>query len=601
MHVVMWITGFFRLQVITKSFSIICIFMLILKTCDNCLLQPRALDSIAEAYRKVFGNGPILLTLAVEDRCFPYVHNILEFTSPEINLVRSLQITDQWSMVIGISTEREVSGFILIHSTAKQLRAQLQYLAKAPGWNPRAPVFAVVPDNAVTEASEALWSHHATSSLVLALPSTDVFELEFRGPPLCHWVPRRSRVKRPSPLHEFRGCVVNVTTYDWNPYVVLRDGPVLQAGPGSADMFDPLGVDTNLLNLLSERINFKVSYRITTHMGASVNDIATGLAHIVIGGVPRGPGSFFSTEDHSVCYYGDRNIWLVPMADDNSWTRLSGVFASEVWLGILATSLGVAVVLRVFARPMDTDKFRNLFHCLGALCSVLCGVPLYTRPRGNAARVVLLSYALHAIVLDTAYLSAMFRNVAYPSAKYAVSTLAELADSNLIFANMRFTLNFLITVDDAEVQKILSRFTECKGMDEVYWHLFTARDSCILLPQITTDFLRAGDVYDEKGRRKFTRLPEVFSTSYVTVALRKWSPLLPRVDQILLRALQAGLVTKWLRAVDSRVRAQRRLITNYDALVLHQLQSVFGILAVGHAVAIVVFCFETRFPGKRLE
>ncbi|KAG4066952.1 hypothetical protein HA402_007700 [Bradysia odoriphaga] len=370
------------------------------------------------------------------------------------------------------------------------------------------------------------------------------------------------------------------------------------------DTYDFEGIEYNVLQTLSERINFTPVFSIhwddnvgMVYENGTVSEALGEVFHrnvnITVGGLvftPADKKALSATKS----YLFDNIIFVVPNASPyTSFEKLFFPFTLSMWTLILVVLMGAIVVIKILqlynrvAYEFVVGEKNNSPYL--NLISVLITGGVEYEPRTNFAKFLLILWILACFILQTVYQGELFTFIKMNKMKASVRSIDELIERNiaikLIKENYYEFLEF-----DQRMGKIL-KFVDAKLNSE--FEYVTENEGYVTLELPLVDETRRKSY--ENGIFERPQTLKVVTCSH-SLFLAKNSFLKHPLDDEITYMNENGLTEKW--------NAPYKLSTLYDTtdvstprkLNLSQLIGIiemcFGLLLV----ATVVFIFEILSP-----
>ncbi|XP_046382294.1 glutamate receptor ionotropic, kainate glr-3 [Ischnura elegans] len=426
------------------------------------------------------------------------------------------------------------------------------------------------------------------------------------------WLLRPSQPGRrlfPDKTLALRGAPLLVSTFDHVPSAVRPSD--------NASSFS--GVEVQILSALAASMGFEARLsEVEGRWGGAANGtglvgaVARGEADIALGNLVYVP-PFLDQFDLSVAYTVQCHTFLTPESRlDNAWLTLVLPFDAVMWLALGAALFATALTHWALAHSLGRPS--ALVHAILDSWAVLLQVPPPLHGRRWPLRLLRSSYWLFCLLAASAYRSALTATLSSPPPTLNFDTLDDLASARgLVLGALGDHVRHLFTTALDEPSRRLGARFEADTVPEdavdlavaarvargryafyenKYW-LRAARASY----QLSSSSGDAGGYGLHVMRDCALSLP-------VALGLAPGSPLKGRVDRLLRRMAEAGLVARWTAlAMRSTACAERRSMlastSNQGALV--DLKRLFGAvvaLASGLALAAVALAAERAWEAK---
>ncbi|XP_043199217.1 glutamate receptor-like [Amphibalanus amphitrite] len=221
----------------------------------------------------------------------------------------------------------------------------------------------------------------------------------------------------------------------------------------------------------------------------------------------------------------------------------------------------------------------------------LLGQSSESTPRGDTARMVLGLWWFFCMVIGISYQTVLVSQLSKPAVAPAVNSLQDLARSALSVACSPNSavwsyISRFADSNDASMASIAEKLVPYRFRDI---HTVKMRRDTVYMNEFTQ--LRLAKTNRPDGERLHLATASFFSTG-LAFPIRPQACYADRLSKSVLRLLQAGLVEKWIQDAVAQHRRERREKEQVQAMTLHDMQSAFFCLALGHAAALVALAAE---------
>ncbi|RLZ02244.1 Ionotropic receptor 68a [Cephus cinctus] len=356
--------------------------------------------------------------------------------------------------------------------------------------------------------------------------------------------------------------------------------------------------------------------------------------------------------DLSVPYHTECLTFLTPEAlNDNSWKLLVLPFKLYTWIAVLFTLFAGGFIIHFFAIYYKNHVMLHKNHTIdnaaknGALkelvapkksiskkakfnqesrglrifmeiqnsimytYSMLMLVSLPRLPDAWFLRIFIGWWWLYSILVSVAYRASMTATLANPVQRVTIDTLSQLANSPIAVGSWgEGRKQFFLSSLDPNTQKIGTKFEvttiEDEAISRVANGTFAYYENIYVLREARAK-RQALEVKRRKSASKLNRtfkqdrnlhiMQECVINMPIALGLDKNSPLKPNVDRLVQRAIEAGLVQKWLNDVMEWAKnSEKPLDTNAPkALInLHKLYGALVALGIGYSLGFITLVYE---------
>ncbi|XP_076686210.1 ionotropic receptor 68a isoform X2 [Andrena cerasifolii] len=404
---------------------------------------------------------------------------------------------------------------------------------------------------------------------------------------------------------------------------------------------DALGIEFELVQTISEAMNFKPKYYMPRNIASEKwgteddNQTYTGL----ISEAMQGKAAFYLGDLHytlqhlnyfdlTIPYNTECLTFLTPESlTINSWKLLILPFKLYTWIALLLTLIlgGIAFyflsefykkhIMHMLTTSMKKEM-RGLYLFTGIQNSILCTysmlfqVSLPSLPNPWAVRVFIGWWWIYSILVAVAYRASMTATLANPVARVTIDALTQLAKSSIDVGGWdKESKHFFLTSSDRTSQEIGNKFqlivNESEAIEKVANGSFCYYENSYLLRyarvkrQILEKEQREDKTKEDPSMKHNLHIMEECAINMpIALGMEKNSPLKPRVDTLVQRLIEIGLVEKWLSDVMewSKIMEIRQETGSEKALVnLYKLQGAFIAIIVGYLLALIVLIGEILY------
>ncbi|XP_016906358.1 ionotropic receptor 21a isoform X1 [Apis cerana] len=404
-----------------------------------------------------------------------------------------------------------------------------------------------------------------------------------------------------------------------------------------------LGIEFELIQIISKAMNFKPKYYIHQNIPLKQKDIEgsnqtdTGLISKAI----EQNAAFYLGDLHytlqnlnyldlTIPYNIECLTFLTPESlTENSWKLLILPFKFYTWIALILTLiLGSSVFYFLslsYKKHISSYKSQNtsiknetkglyLFTEIGNSIlytySMLFQVSLPHLPSPWAVRILIGWWWIYSILVAVAYRASMTATLANPVARVTIDTLAQLAKSSMEVGGLNEeSKNFFLKSSDLSSQEIGNKFIIIKHEDEAIEKVANG-SFCYYENSYFLQYARVKrQIFEKEKKRNETAnnisskhnlhiMEECIINMPIALGMEKNSPLKPKVDILIRRMIEIGLVQKWLNDVMEwpKIMEIRQEAESEKALVnLHKLQGAFFAIISGYLLAFMILIGEILY------
>lgn len=401
------------------------------------------------------------------------------------------------------------------------------------------------------------------------------------------------------------GCPVIIRTLIWPPFVLppedghVVDGKILNITEG---------IEVRLLQAIGKIANYTPYFTSSTvphdwglatvdgNLTGAVKALKEKKADLAIGSF--GP----TTErrmycDHSACHLQEMLTWCVPKAQEAPrWKNLMQTFTLTAWLAMILMYIFVSTVIWMlsYCPPKDITNYRKIKASFIYIFSAFLGLSASETPAKTSSRIsffVWLVFGLHFVV---AYQAKLIGVLLRPSYERQISSVAEVLKSGMEYEILPTHRRFYANTEDWKVAKIVKEWKSCHDSDACLRRVAYKRDFALCTLKAHADF-ESLQYRDSDGQPLVHCIPYVTYTS--EIYMTKGFPLKDRIDKMIYKIRDSGLIFKWQRDIQRTwLYRYRNTIPSEDSkqnvLSISHLQGAFGILFTGLTISFFIFIVE---------
>jgi hypothetical protein len=418
-----------------------------------------------------------------------------------------------------------------------------------------------------------------------------------------------ARFFSPKIKNDLNGCPIRVASFHFPPAMasIIRtpadgSGPdkrTYEEGPGIS-LFYTVAKAMNVTAVFIEppRNLWGVVYENGSSDGIT-GQIASNLADI--SNVPS-PMDFtrITVIDYTIPYHWDAYIWWVPCAKPfPKWKNVTRVFSLPLWLVDLASIITAAFFMLAIGKNFQNNSvYREISSCLAASWAVLLGVSVSVMPRSDSLRVFFIAWVCYSLAINTVFQAYFTSYLIDPGLQHQISSMDEIMDYKIELGGYKFLRAYLKTFDDPQINIITARFTEVETRESALKRIATQKDLALLDVASAAEWYINSKYVDKNGKRMVCSVNERFMPAIAAWQVKKGSPLTGRMNRILRRLFESGLIGFWVRTERQlalmKAAYGRRSSSDdeYCDLSMEHLQGAFYLLLLGHLLSTMVLLVE---------
>ncbi|XP_076040830.1 ionotropic receptor 21a-like [Oratosquilla oratoria] len=431
----------------------------------------------------------------------------------------------------------------------------------------------------------------------------------------------------PDKLSDLKGVTLDVITFEWEPNVLYfrsDDGEVLY----------PYGTEIEVVKAFAQHLNFSVEFQeppLEELWGRQQED---GTWTGMVGILSRDEVDlavvdlYLSAErtpfiDYSVPYDIEGSCFLSRMpAPLPRWQSLALPFRLETWLSILVGLVLSGLVLFVLARlspHQEAPYFQSVQLCYLYTFGAHCKEPASKDPKRDATKVLVSFVWLYTILFTTAYCSNLTAFLTVTLQPSPMDTIQQLYHSGMEVSGLgNFYQKALLTATDPYLKGLAGHYKDYVYLKDMFPGVQESR-AVILQNRRFLEFTIATRFTKGSGEPSMRLMKECFAPHNVAMGLQKHSPLTSRVNLVIQRMLQGGLIDRWflesfrvardakkskakeenLSGVQEDSSKDKSISSGVIPLSIDHLQGVFFILAICHLFSFLILLVEIKIGKQR--
>ncbi|KAJ4434798.1 hypothetical protein ANN_23369 [Periplaneta americana] len=301
--------------------------------------------------------------------------------------------------------------------------------------------------------------------------------------------------------------------------------------------------------------------------------------------------------DATVSYFSEKFTWFVPKAKPYPrWTTIGLVFDSTVWLlllmGIFISALvlwGLSVATLALNIP-ELSRYTSISDSLSVSWTVAVGRISLLVPISCPLRTFFYCWTIYSYAINIIFQSQFTTYLLDEQFKRQISTVNDLVMSDFVFA---FDRVFDDIFSD-EFMKHLSPRYKCYNPFNCLQYSINGSNVALFSGRVFVE-------YESESLSRIGEKAELHSFKenmvqfHIPMVLQKGSEFLTHFNDIIARAVEAGLPVKFLRDFVDRTRL-RNISTvrglSYKALSTSNMEPVFVLLFIGQAASLALFLCE---------
>jgi uncharacterized membrane protein YsdA (DUF1294 family) len=336
-----------------------------------------------------------------------------------------------------------------------------------------------------------------------------------------------------------------------------------------------------------------------------VGDVFYGRSDIALSSMPKGFDKLEEILESTISYIDSALVWYVQCAGPHeNWTSVIRMFSVSLWIMVITVYVFVCLVTVKVAgystklRLKESRLYSNAIEVFG----FIVGYTVAELPQTTAVRFIISLWLWYSCAFNIIFQTHYTSFLVDPGKLKQIKSVDELLESELKVSYVH-ELDYLYRdSNDAKDQRILQRRTYCDDVVICLDQTAIKGDSATIANNLDIN-------YRTRNAHLLCRLDDDIFRFNIAMFMAKGSILLDRVDSIILRLIESGLLHKWMKEHKAHVgRGElRRGVNNkeddgYFVFAVSHLSVAFGCLIFGYILSIFSFIFELihhRFVSEK--
>ena len=292
----------------------------------------------------------------------------------------------------------------------------------------------------------------------------------------------------------------------------------------------------------------------------------------------------------------DATVWVVPTADETpNWKKIFLVFTPTVWASSVVvyflSSILVYFLGKVALRNHQKEHvlFRSFYGALFAMYGVFVvnstGFAYTTR-----LRTFVIFWSLFCIHWYTAYTTSLVSLMTSPIYVEKLKNFEDIKRSEYHFGMTLPTTKYFRSKNDDIGSFVLENVQLCNSSKICLHRLIKEKKFSVAISHRYLEYVI--NEFKKEGKPIIRVLDDTIVQTPIEMLLFKGNPLLNRFNDLLLRIVEAGLITVWTKQIQTDVFQQGYKTNENVALSLEHLQGAFFLLLFGLIVSFICFAFQ---------
>lgn len=311
----------------------------------------------------------------------------------------------------------------------------------------------------------------------------------------------------------------------------------------------------------------------------------------------------------SIPYYQDDETWCVAVAKpEELWKGIFQLFDLIEWTGIIGIICLFAVILYIIAGIDDRNE--NMHWTLLASLSLTIGLATAYEPKKSNVRFMFFFFLFYGLIFSSFFHSFLVNVLSNPMRKPQVANAPMAIQQRYRFAGGTLAATHIDGGDETSAT-IAAAYELCADIDVCMQQLRAVDTLAVAVSRqhaMNAPTIAKADLFC------FPKLNNVYSYS-VSMLMRKNFHLLAKMNSIIRRVMEFGLIQKWERdgEVEQLLKLKKQEMAtalaasgrkqdddeNVVVLTVGHIAGAMIIMAVGYALATFVFCMELLVMSRR--
>jgi hypothetical protein len=540
----------------------------------------------------------------------------------------------------------------------QSVEEQLKRLSGDPGWNPRAQFVVAVAsicrtcdaEKLAQRILEEMWKQKVDNAIILVPQNHDTGdsgtgnklvktypELElyawfpYRDPNQCSridkavlldiWLMKgegmfyRNYSLFPKKIYSnLHGCKLRVSTIPTTFSVRTMAENIWS----NTNVTYEDGWEIRLINVITETMNMKMTFlpptpnfrQIKNEFGNFTGYTAHLLfdqADIAFGAIVRSKNSP-TVMDVTRGYQQSKWEWYVPCPlKYPRWKSIFRMFSASLWLTIFLSTLlaNFTIVFLAKFENVENESFKSFINAITDVWAVIIGVSVSVLPRTTPLRLFFFSWICYSLAIGTVFQAYFTTFLTDPGFEKSITSLEELISSGIKYGYTPYPFDQIFDYDTSLYFKtILQNRVHCPTVSVCLSWTAKYRNFSTISSKVIANYFyfKSHTSADYAGHTSCTVKESAVLFTDVIMLLQKGSPLLDRVNEIIGRVLEGGIIDYWVQncaeireVIKAEANATKTLADEFRGLTMKHMQSAFYLLFFGQGLSMISFITEVIY------
>jgi hypothetical protein len=405
----------------------------------------------------------------------------------------------------------------------------------------------------------------------------------------------------------FHGCQIRVASLGLPPYIIVTGNSTDSDGNV---VYKLGGLTVHNLLLAVDKMNVTVVF-LKPSLGNSLQEVlhvsgnlAARRSDIVIGTVPLLPVFLSPWFEPTIPYEFNAVKWFVPCPQPVArMEKVMHTYQLPVWLTMATVFLLISILWWGLTNWRhislnDSRIFQTMSYCFYETWAVSMGVSANNTPRTWSLRYLFLLYVCYCFAMSTVFQAFFKSYLVEPGCGKKFETFDELLHSSVAYGYNDATEIVLMSTSYEDYRSFpTSRRQECNDIEECIRRIANHSPLCtISVPRFSQYVASQMGIRD--ASKSFCSLEENVGTSGLIFVLNNGSPYLNRLNVLIRRSLEGGLLERywaqliWITSLRSKMKVGDGEEDLYFVFSLSHLSPAFCVLGFGFVLSLAAFLAE---------
>lgn len=384
-------------------------------------------------------------------------------------------------------------------------------------------------------------------------------------------------------ITNLRGRNVTMAYGSWPPLVMASDS--------SATTSPDEGLEIRIIKTVAETTNFNLVLRRPED-------------HVKIHGYFG--AQWLNTElllplDSTWTHFTGAFTWFVPNEKDvPRWQSLIRIFNPSFWLLVTLVyvlgSFTFWALASIQRSDRETASFSKIILIFMNSLSMLLSESVYKKPKRTQSQVFFLLWSFYCLQINSAYQSSLIGFLTNPGHLPRINDLDGLLESGIELGIQSGLKNHFNDTSDPRNKRILKSHIDCDFKTSLVCldRMAYKGDLAVAGGRNGLEFLSYVK-YMKNGKPLYVPLKDNIQQGHMVIYLRKGNILLKRIDSIILRLQNSGLIDKWVNDIRRKFGkhfGNVQINDGFCVLTVSHLEGACSLLLLGTLLSLMTWFLE---------